>query len=263
MDEVNKKSETFQKSMEEISVKIQDFNIYDLFKSNNSEGGSSDVSVVLVQNLEKKVFKKFEFMDEKTKKQDEESYKLKNEISNVKNLLENISKNIVNLKQENDLAFSDTNIILDGYKEKFDELETKFENFYNKIMEDIESKEKAFREIQEGSLKVDNESQNNNVEDKSKMSATLSEAEMKMVKDCTKKVLELEKSFKIFVSNLNIENIRNEIAKLNEAMVGKINAVEVHDMKDNMSKILFLFLNILDYILFKFFINFFNKIYYF
>jgi hypothetical protein len=222
--------------MEEISVKIQDFNIYDLFKSNSSEGGSSDVSVILVQNLEKKVFKKFEFMDEKTKKQDEESYKLKNEISNVKNLIETLSKNVVNLKQEYDIAFSDNNIAIDGYKEKFDEIESKLEGIYNKIMENIENKEKAFRENQEGSQKLDNESQNNNVEDKSKISASMSEADLKMVKDCTKKVLDLEKSFKVFVNSLNIDNVRNDISKLNEQMNGKINATEVHDIKENISK---------------------------
>lgn len=239
MDEVNKKNEDFQKTMEEISVKIQDFNIYDLFKSNSSEGGSTDVSVILVQNLEKKVFKKFEFMDEKTKKQDEENYKLKNEISNVKNLIESLSKNVVNLKQEYDIAFSDNSIMMDGFKEKFDEIETKFEGLYNKIMENIENKEKAFREIQEGSQKLDNESQINNVEDKSKISASMSEVELKMVKDCTKKVVDLEKSLKVFINSLNIEHVRNDIAKLNEQMNGKVSASEVHDVKDNMSNLIF------------------------
>jgi len=229
--------------MEEISVKIQDFNIYDLFKSSGSEGGSNDVSVVLVQNLEKKVFKKFEFMDEKTKKHEEESYKLKNEISNVKNLIESLSKNVLSLKKENDIVNLDTKNMLDNFKDKFDEIEIKFEGFYNKIMQNIENKEKEFKEYQEGSMKYDNESQNNNVEEKSKMSATLSEAEMKLVKDCTKKVMDLEKSFKIFINNLNIEHIRNEIAKLNEAINGKMSINEVQDMKDNMSKILKYFIN--------------------
>lgn len=236
LDDLSNKNETFQKSMEEISVKIQDFNIYDLFKSNSSEGGSTDVSVILVQNLEKKVFKKFEFMDEKTKKQDEENYKLKNDISNVKNLIEALSKNIVNLKQEYDITFSDNNIMMEGYKEKFDEIESKFEGFYNKIMENIENKEKAFKEIQEGSQKLDNESQINNNEEKSKISASMSEAELKMVKDCTKKVLDLEKNFKVFINSLNIENIRNEISKLTEQVNAKSNANEVHDVKENISK---------------------------
>jgi len=236
LEETNKKNETFQTTLDEINVKIQDFNIYDLFKSNSSDGGSSDVSVILVQNLEKKVFKKFEFIDEKSKKQDEENYKLKNEISNVKNLIDTITKNVVNLKQENDIAFSETNIVLDGYKEKFDEIENKFDGLYNKIMENIENKEKAYRELQEVSHKPDNESQYNNMEDKSKMSATFSEAEMKLVKDCTKKVMDLEKSFKIFVNNSNIDHIKSELAKLNESINGKISANEVQDMKDNMSK---------------------------
>ncbi len=226
--------------MEEISVKIQDFNIYDLFKSSGSDGGSSDASVILIQNLEKKVFKKFEFMDEKTKKQEEEGYKVKNEISNIKNLLENLTKNIVAMKQETDINFSDTNIVLDGYKEKLEELELKFDNFSNKITEEIQSKEKAFREIQEGQ-KYDNESQINNNEDKSKMSASISEAEMKIVKDCTKKVMDLEKNFKVFISSINIDNIRNELAKLNEAISGKTNNSDVLDVKDNMSKLIILF----------------------
>lgn len=237
LTEINKQNEGIQKNLEDISVKIQDFNIYDLFKTNSAEGGSSDVSVILVQNLEKKVFKKFEFMDEKTKKQDEESYRLKNEISNVKNNFEALSKNLMNLKQDYDIAFSDNNIMLDGFKERFEEFENKLENLYTKIMQNIESKEKALRESQEGMNKIEYESQNNFMEDKSRASATVSEAELKMVKDCMKKVLELEKNFKVFVNSLNIDHIRSELNKVSEAVGNKINASEVYDMKDNMSMI--------------------------
>lgn len=222
--------------MEEVSVKMQDFNIYDLFKGSGGDGGSSDVSVVLVQNLEKKVFKKFEFIDEKAKKQDEENYKHKAEIGNLKNNVENFNKQFSQNIKDNDIVFNDFNVVIDDYKDKFEEIENKMDTIYKKIMDDIENKEKAFADIQSNALKYDNESnqEKNNNEDKSRMSGNnFSEVEMKMVRDCAKKVADLEKHFKILVNNINIDSIKNDIGKLNDSVAQKANANEIFDMKDN------------------------------
>jgi len=68
IEEIKKNNDKLVKDFQEMSVKIEDFNVYDLFKSNLADGGSSDASVILIQNLEKKLFKKFEFIDDKLKK---------------------------------------------------------------------------------------------------------------------------------------------------------------------------------------------------
>lgn len=225
--------------MIDINVKIQDFNIYDLFKSNTAEGGSSDVSVILVQNLEKKVFKKFEFIDDKNKKQDEESYKFKNEITNVKNLIDSVSKNLLNLKNDCNDVFNENNSIIEGMKERFEETDGKFDKLYNKIMENIEIKTNELKETHDNLLKVPDDFHNGK-EDISKRSANVSDADAKLMKDFSKKVTDLEKNFKVFVTSINIDNIKSELSKLKEAVEGKANNSEVVENKDNISKINFL-----------------------
>jgi hypothetical protein len=223
--------------MEEVSVKMQDFNIYDLFKGGvGGEGGSSDVSILLVQNLEKKVFKKFEFIDEKTKKQDEESYRHKNEIGNLKNNIDQMNKQINNNIKNNDHTFNDFNNIIEEYKDKFYDIEIKIQSIYKKIMDDINNKEKNFaNEMQNNYPKNEQENPNErNNDDKS--GNNFSEIEIKMVRDCAKKINDLEKQFKILVNNINIDNIKNEIGKLNENIAQKANTNEVYEMKDNICK---------------------------
>lgn len=242
MEEIVKKNQEFERTMEDVAVKMQDFNIYDLFKNSGGEGGNADVSAVLVQNLEKKVFKKFEFIDEKAKKSDEENYKLKGEIGNIKNNCENINKNINNYIQDNDVVFNDINITLEENREKFDEIEVNMDKLFKKIMKDIETKEKHFADIQNNMTKNDGESSNNdkNMEDKSRMSGNnFSEIEMKMIRDCAKKVNDLEKNLKILVNNINIDSIKNDISKLQEGIGQKANSNDLYDMKDNICKKLF------------------------
>jgi len=57
-----------KKQLENINVKLADINIFDLFKDLNLNEGSVDVAKALILNLEKKVFQKIAFMDERDKK---------------------------------------------------------------------------------------------------------------------------------------------------------------------------------------------------
>ncbi len=60
-----------------------DFNIYDVLK-NNQGGEDTSQFLVLLQNLEKKVFKKFEFVDEKLEKLSDD---IKEDKDNIDQLL--------------------------------------------------------------------------------------------------------------------------------------------------------------------------------
>ena len=71
--------------MEDISVKVMDFDVFDVFKESGMEGGSVDAAKVLIKNLEQKFTHKNEIIDEKMKKNEEDIYKLKNDFQNLKN----------------------------------------------------------------------------------------------------------------------------------------------------------------------------------
>ncbi len=63
--------------LEELKIKVMDFNIYDVFKGNNNEGDgegsgvNADEFILLLKNLENKVFKKLEMQDDRMKKTEE------------------------------------------------------------------------------------------------------------------------------------------------------------------------------------------------
>ena len=61
-------TDSIKKKVEDISVKVMDFDVYDLFKDSSVGGGSVDASKVLIKNLEQKFTHKTEIIDEKMKK---------------------------------------------------------------------------------------------------------------------------------------------------------------------------------------------------
>ena len=57
-NELNSEKENMKKELEDIKVKVVDFNIYELFKDAKAADGSVDMSKLLVMNLEEKFIKK-------------------------------------------------------------------------------------------------------------------------------------------------------------------------------------------------------------
>ena len=64
--------------IEELMIKSQDFNLYDMLKT-GGQNSDTDQTLLLIQSLEKKLIKKFEYTDEKTKKFDEDMIRIKND----------------------------------------------------------------------------------------------------------------------------------------------------------------------------------------
>ena len=64
----------------------------------------------------------------------------------------------------------------------------------------------------------------------------LDEKELKAVRDCIKKTSEFEKTFRVFVASVNIENIKNELGKMKENLDGKLNVSDVTDFKESLCK---------------------------
>lgn len=231
--------ELFSQELKELNVKIQDFNIYELFKSNSVDGGSSDAGVILVQNLEKKVFKKFEFIDEKGKRSDEEIYKLKGEISNMKINAENLTKNLSILKDEQESTNSDAKLRLENLANNLKELSERLEYVNSDLLDKINSYEINMKNNL-NSLALNQSS--NIAEDKLKhASNSLHEEDMKLIKDNMRRTIELEKNFKVFVNNANFESLRHDINKVNELLGLKLNSSEIGDIRENMSKSIFYF----------------------
>ena len=114
--------------LEELKIKINDFKIYDIFKDAKITGGTLDVSKVLIQNLETKIFKKLGFQDERFKKNEEDIFKNKNDINNYKGFSEQHIRNMNNLKE----SFEKNSKDLENIKTDYSQNLKKIKDFINK-----------------------------------------------------------------------------------------------------------------------------------
>ena len=112
-------TEKLDKEVKNLKEKIQDFNIYDMFKDGGGDG-SIDVTKALLKALETKQNKRFDLMDEKYKLMSTESFKNKDDIKNI-------------------------NVLIEGHKLSLEKNNEKI----NKIIEDQKEKELKDKELKE------------------------------------------------------------------------------------------------------------------
>jgi hypothetical protein len=199
-NDLKNKYKKLNDEFEEIKVKVNDFNIYDIFKTNGNDSNNSsnlDVNKVLIQNLETKIFKKIGFQDERIKSSEETIIKTSKEIQNLKNNLEQQIRNLNNFKDNYENFFKED----EEFKNKQKELNKKFINDINLINKELKDKLnnliKDFNDYKQSTdayLKEDfnkdliKSNANNPSEEK------VSNKELKKLKDyLTKKINELEK----------------------------------------------------------------------
>ena len=99
INEINKNIGNMKENMEKMNLKLGDFSIYDLFKESNITG-DIDAAKLLIKALEKKIFDKFQFDEDKIKKDEEEILKLKNDLTNLKNSSNFETRNLSYLKEQ-------------------------------------------------------------------------------------------------------------------------------------------------------------------
>ena len=106
-----------KKDLDDIKVKVEDFNVYDLFKDNGN--GNMDATKVLVRTLEAKCNKRFEIQENKQKTNDEDIFKLKNDMTNVNNLGDLLKKQNENNKEIINIITNNLNETKETQKDNF------------------------------------------------------------------------------------------------------------------------------------------------
>ena len=91
MDEYEEQLNKINKDIAKIKEKVEDLNIYDLFKSDSGDG-NIDICKGLVMALENKIFKKFGFYDVKFKKNDGDIFQNQSDIKNINALIDGIKE---------------------------------------------------------------------------------------------------------------------------------------------------------------------------
>ena len=149
-NEMEEKIKLILEDLDQIKVKVSDFNIYDIFKNTSNEnGGNVDMVTGLIQNLDNKLMKKLSLQDERFKKNESDIYKIKNDTSNALNLSNQTSKNLTNLKEKVENINSSIEENKKDSLDKFQKLQDAINNLIQRHNEDIEIIRKELKNLSE------------------------------------------------------------------------------------------------------------------
>ena len=251
VEDLVKKFTSFSEEFDDVKVKVQDFNIYDIFKG-DSDGGNIDAAKALVMALEQKVFKKFSLYDEKNKKNESDFFKAQEDVKNLKGITDNLKTNTQrNLEKINEIENN-----FNEYKEKndnkveeiltqLDQISIKISNSpdFNKLQNDFKTNlDKNYNElkkliedsINKIKLEIPEIANREKTTDKN-----ISKDEY--IKELNKKFNEIDKNLKNSINELNIPSIKEKISNLEKLLQKKVNETEFQELNNRT-------LNIEDYV---------------
>ena len=250
LDELLDKFSNYKTELEDMKVKVQDFNIIDLIKSGDSgSGGNVDITKALIINLENKVFKKFGFYDERYKSFDADIFKIKEDNKNLNNnfnvIKSQIQKNYEDTQNNlNELNTNLTNDIND-LKNKISEIQNELNEIKNKNEENkdiinntINSKIQQIEDNTKSLIKKELDHHNNNI--KNILNKQLTESNSKNtgdnenIKNLSKKLISLEKELSSKEKSIN--EIKDKLQSIEDDNFKKFNRLEsLYTLKDKLN----------------------------
>lgn len=223
INELLNKFSKYKTELEDIKVKVQDFNVFDIIKSSGSPSGDLDVSKALIMNLENKVFKKFEFYDERYKSYDTDIFKIKEDNKNLNNNI-----NVMKTQQQK---------YEESIQSKINELTTNIEDKNNELKNQIIELQNELNEIN-NKIKENNDAIDNTINSRIKQTA-------ENIKTLIKN--EIEKNNTIILNKIpkeintnntstiaekeNMRNLTNKLSELQKKIKSLENIIKDHKEK--------------------------------
>ena len=224
VNEIMQKCEGYDKSIEDLTVKSSNFDIYKMFQ--DSGDGTLDMAKVLVKALEEKVFKKFELIDLRYKQDAGEILKSKKNMENLTIIGEKNDREINDLKEgEKKLKEDLENLkkLIDDNDKKYEEMFDEKENNYMQKIEELKNElDKKLQEIEDqvteklmhsSNKKVENEDDEINFE-KNKYDEEIINTLERKLNDLRKKTNDLDNTFKLFMKDVDFEQMKKNIKDL-------------------------------------------------
>jgi len=232
-----------EKLIKELTDKMADFNIYELFKGDNNDNVDVDKATLLIQGVDQKLSKKIEFSEIRNKANEEMLLKLKNEFIEMKNTNDSMYKLSNNIKENYDKLLNDSDSKLNILLNKYNDITT-----LKEIIDNSVSKAELLKLLNEQNQKMNDlflqntgnkETNTNNAELMEQLN-NISEG----LKSYVNKTIEDTENFlKNYISNLKLEEIMKQITqirqdldnKLNKENLGAINLKieEIENIQDN------------------------------
>ena len=226
-------TDSIKKKIEDISIKVMDFDVFDVLKESSVSGGSVDASKILIKNLEQKLTHKNEMIDEKIKKNEEDIYKLKNEFQNLKNESEVISYNLNSFQNKINELVEQVGLTNDTNSNLVNDMNGKLTEIYKKLLEKINEEKtdlkKSIEKIKR-QLKLISNKENIGEEISKSKGNVLSDEDLKLISDLTKRMNEAEKTIKNLVSiSPEISKTKERIIKVENNLTLKANQIDFDD----------------------------------
>ena len=222
--------EEFKNQIEEINLKLNDtMNIFEFFNKRSSANsgerqGPSDEFYSLNKIFEQKTFKKFELVDEKSRKIEEETVKNKNDTMNNKIIIEQANKSLNQNKENIDFLLLTVEEIKKVSKIQSVTIEETNQIQFKKIEELIDTK---YSELQ-------NIISNNNINKIEKITEIPENKTEKSTLKLEQKLREyskrLEQTESVLKAN-NIVGINDLITKITETVLTKTNVTDTSELK--------------------------------
>ena len=243
INNISNKNKDQQEKIEECLLKCNSFDILNMIKDNGD--GSIDLAKVLIKSLEDKVFKKFEFIDQKIKQESLELMKTMKMSENINNKMDVMDRNfneirqneiqrikedIENNKTNNDKKFDDINQIINDKEinllQKLNQTEKNLLILFNENKLNVDK-----------SIEIDDKPRNNEEEkidpnNKNIVSENI-EVLVKRINDLRIKTNNLESTLKYITKDWNIDILKKDIKDIKvdlEKKITKDNLKELYNL---------------------------------
>ena len=239
INEMNKDKNEINKVLDEMKIRMVDFNIVDLLKEANISEGSIDASKILVSNLEEKFIKKTQIIDEKIKKTEDDMNNLKNEFQNVKNEAQVINTSLIGFKSAVNEISDQVTKTNDQNSNMVNETNNKINEKYKKLSQKIEDEKqnskKNYEKIKTYIKKLENISKEQKNVKGNEIKAEMSDNDLRCMAELTKRMADLEKQMKILYHSLDISKFKEEVAKLENELMQKVDEKNFFDLNEKVN----------------------------
>ncbi len=235
------KNEEYDQKLDNLMVKTTELDVFSMFK--DSGDGTIDATKLLVKSLEEKVFKKFELVDARYKKDSLDNLKIKTNIENITPKLDQFNRELVRINDMNKQQKDD----LDNYKKEnqeqnLDNINNINNDINQKLLDlknELENNLKNKMKLIENQLKIlqNSNNDNNNTFDLLKLGlgnngldSEASQALEKKINDLRKKTNDLENTLKLFMDKKEIDSITKEIKDLKLLIDKKITKDDLKEL---------------------------------
>ena len=239
INEMNNDKIEMKKELDEMKIKMVDFNIYDILKETNLSEGTLDASKVLIMNLEEKFLKKTQIIDEKIKKNEDDMYNLTNDFQNVKNEAQVINTSLAGFKSSVKEISEQVTKTNDQNSNMVNETNNKINEVYKKLLQKIDEEKKNSKKNYDKLKNYIKKLEENSTGQKNigadEVKGELSDNDLRCLAELTKRITDLEKQMKMLYHSLDISKFKEEIAKLENELMQKIDEKDFFELSNKVN----------------------------